>query len=102
MRDRTMLSQLLGDACGNMSIHQCERIAKDMVQAGVKPEEITFELVGPKDRKQCSWLDPYLGFFQVEGMTGFLRVVDIEMHHDLHVENLSMEAAEAVKERANG
>ncbi len=92
MIDRTILSQLLGDTDGKMSIHQCERIAKDLMSSGVEPGQITFELVGPKGRKQCSWLDPYLGFFQVVGVAGLVRVVDFEMCHNLHVENLDQVA----------
>ena len=65
-----------------MNINQCERLARDL---GERP---TFELVGPKGRKKCQWLDPYLGLFNIEGSAGFVMTKDFEMVPDVWCENL--------------
>lgn len=69
-----------------MTIHQCMEIAK---KVAIDRIGMTFDLVGPTGRLKCKWLDPFLGFFQIEGEEKkFLRVVDIAMAHDIHVENV--------------
>ncbi len=54
---------------GRLSIDQCEAIARKVSADG---KDCTFLLCGPKGKKEAKWLDPYLGFFQVDGQDGFM------------------------------
>lgn len=63
-----------------MNIYQCQRKAKDVGFDSAK-----FVAMFPAGPKECKWLDAYFGFFQVEGIEGFLSVNDIdEQFPDLH------------------
>ena len=56
MRDTkptTVLSALLGDTEGKMTIHQCQRIAKDLVLEGTESGQVYFDLTGPKGSVHC-------------------------------------------------
>ena len=88
--DQTVLSRTLGDNEGHLTISQAQEIAKKMNKSG---DSMTFDLVGPTGRRKCKWLDPFLGFFKVEGLDGFSRVKDALMYHDLWVENLDWSVA---------
>ena len=94
MSNPTILSKLLGDNDGRMSLHQCERVAKDLVRDGVDATTITFEFVGNKGRLPCRWIDPHLGFFKLGDSNGFTRVCDVERYHGLHIENISVDEPE--------
>ena len=60
-------------------ISLCEacNLARDMVLDLSPRQKIEFDLVGPTGRKRCSWLDPYLNLFQIEGEEGFVMVKDV-------------------------
>jgi hypothetical protein len=49
-----------------------------------------FELVGPLGRKKCKWLDPGLGFFEIEGMNGCFMDRDFELMPHIHCENIKV------------
>jgi len=88
----TMLSAVLGDDQGHMTIHQCQAHAKKCHDQG----KIMFDLVGPNGRLACWWLDPFLGFFKyvVEGKECMGTMRQFDAVHGLHVENLDVEFAD--------
>ena len=86
-----MLEEILGKD-GKLTIHQCQEIAKR-----IDHDAMTFDLVGPKGRKSCKWLDAYMGLFTIEGTKGFVMVRDFEFAHDLWCENV-MPSEEKSKE----
>lgn len=94
MSNPAILSQLLGDNNAKMNLHQCARVAKDLVRDGTQANTITFEIVGPKGRVPCRWIDPHLGFFKMADSDKFTRVVDVEMYHSLHIENVAVDESE--------
>ena len=54
-------------------------------------EQITFEIIGPEERRvKCTWLDPWLGMFIVEGEGGF-RMVNDFLQKDPQVQNIQVE-----------
>lgn len=58
-----------------MDIYTAERLAKDM--DGCMDRRVKFTLVMPNGaRAECTWLDPYMGLFQVDGTAGFLMTND--------------------------
>ena len=75
-----MLEALVG--LEKMSILQCQQLAK---MAGYN--SCTFDLVGPKARVQCEWIDAYMGIFRIEN-EGLFLVADIQFATDVHCENL--------------
>lgn len=66
-----------------LTINQCQELAKD-----VGYDKATFDLVGPKGRKPCKWLDAYMGMFQIDGDKGFVMVHQLQFVSDLWCENL--------------
>lgn len=92
-RPDDVIGMLFGDDAGNLTIHQAQAVAKEMVHNGTAPESIAFDIVGPKGGLRFAWLDPHLGLFQKEGSTGFLRMKEFEMCHDIHVENIQVKGA---------
>lgn len=62
-----------------MNLYQCEAYAKKNGFDTVK-----FETDFPAGTRQCKWLDAYFGFFEVDGMEGFVTTSQIdEMFPDL-------------------
>ena len=62
-----------------MNLYQCEAYAQ---KNGF--DSIEFEADFPVGNVKCKWLDAYFGFFQVEGMEGFVTTSQIdEMFPDL-------------------
>jgi len=55
-----MIEKLIG--LEKVNIMQCQKLAQD-----IGFDSMTFDLVGPKGRKKCKWVDAYFGFFQIEG-----------------------------------
>lgn len=80
-----MLEALVG--LERMSIQQCESLAKEIIvkSPGTK---LTFQLHGPKASLRCEWLDPHLGFFQMEGQASFVMVKQIAFATDLYCTDL--------------
>jgi hypothetical protein len=70
-----------------MSIIECQHLAKDMELS----TKMTFELVGPKGRKSCKWLDAYCGLFEMEGFTDSFHIRQFQYAWDVHVENVAAE-----------
>lgn len=59
---------------GPMSIHQCERLAKE---DGF--DRMKFTALFPAGPRVCTWLDAYFGMFQIEGLgDGFVMVNQID------------------------
>lgn len=56
-----------------MSLLQCERLAQ---KHGYN--SLSFLALFPSGPKKCKWLDADFGFFQVEGIDGFLSTDDID------------------------
>lgn len=90
-----MLEQIFGKD-GKMNIHQCQEIAK---RGGY--DKMKFDLVGPKGRKSCKWLDAYMGLFTMEGSDGFLMVRDFEFAHDIWCENVMPPESSAAPETSS-
>lgn len=58
-----------------MNIHKAERLAQGM--EGCMDRRVKFTLLMPNGaRAHCTWLDPYMGLFQVDGTAGFLMSSD--------------------------
>ncbi|KKN24627.1 hypothetical protein LCGC14_0893110 [marine sediment metagenome] len=93
-REFDVVGAIFGDDKGRMTINQAQRVAKDMVTNGTLAEHIHFDIVGPGGRLTCQWLDPHLGFFEVQGKKGFMLVSKFEMYHDLHVEQITVTEVE--------
>ncbi len=54
-------------------------------------EQITFELIGPEERRvKCKWLDPQKGLFSIEGEGGFCTIDDFQ-ERDMQVQNIKVE-----------
>ena len=64
-----MIEKLLG--LEKTTIHQCQIIAKKMA---MENKAVIFELVGPTGRLEAKWLDPHLGFFTINGESGFQSI----------------------------
>jgi len=86
MRAEALIAWATNDS---FSIAQCEELAKDLDAHNT----MTFDLVGPKGRKPAKWLDAYYGFFQLEGVEGFLATSQFTYARDLTCENLWFPAA---------
>lgn len=72
-----------------MRLLQAREEAKNMKVK--KNEQITFELIGPEERRvKCKWLDTYLGLFMVEGEGGF-RMTDDFQYQNMQVQNTKVE-----------
>lgn len=63
---------------------EAEKEAQDLIMDSgrhMNEVEVRFSLVFDKEDKlhivPCTWLDPYLGFFQVDGVDGFVRFSDV-------------------------
>ena len=82
---------LFGDADGKMSIAQCQELAK-RVLIGEPTAKISFDLVGPKGRIHCVWLDAFLGLLQEDGSKSFISVQDLILVHSLHVEEFNADS----------
>lgn len=68
-----------------MNLYQAQRAAKDRRQMDGE-----FMIVFPVGPRKCRWIDPYFGFFEIDGIDGFVRVDDIDRQYpDLHVLELS-------------
>jgi len=67
----------------SIDIFRAEREAQDL------DGTVKFDLCGPLGRKSCTWLDPYMGLFQIDGDDGFLMTRDIPP--SLWVENQRVE-----------
>ena len=65
------------------NILQCQKIAKE-----IGFDKCEFDLVGPKDRLHCNWLDAYMGIFQIKGQDGFVMVRDFALLPDVYCENI--------------
>lgn len=65
-----------------LTINQCQEMAKDLGDGA------TFDLCGPKGRKPCRWLDPYMGLFIIDDAKGFTMVSQIQFAADLWCENI--------------
>lgn len=81
--DRKDAAQLQTFFLPKMSILQCQNLAKD-----IGYDSATFDLVGPKGRFECSWLDAYFGLFSIKGRNGVVAVSSLQYATDLHCENL--------------
>ncbi len=60
-----------------MDIYRAEKIAQDRMAESRGDWDKKFTLIGPRGILNCEWLDPYFGFFTIEGHEGFLRTKDI-------------------------
>jgi hypothetical protein len=69
-----------------MSILECEAVAKDLEQPNM-----SFDLVGPKGRFQCRWMDPHYGIFERVGEPGTYHTKQFQYAADIHCENLGVE-----------
>lgn len=79
------LEQLVGK--DKVSIQQCQRLAEDLGH-----DKMTFDLVGPKGRIRCKWLDAYFGMFQQVGKDEgkFMMASELEFMDGIHCENLAV------------
>jgi hypothetical protein len=66
-----------------VSLHQCEELAKKL---GF--DSLRFDLVGPKGRKHCRWLDAYFGLFQIDGEDTAICTNQLTFVPDIWCENL--------------
>lgn len=63
---------------------EAEKEAQDLIMESgrhMRDVKVKFSLIFEKDDKlhivPCTWLDPYFGFFQVDGVEGFTRMDDM-------------------------
>lgn len=68
-----------------LSILECEAVAKDMEQPNM-----SFDLVGPKGRFQCRWMDPHYGIFERVGEAGAYHTKQFQYAWDVHCENVGL------------
>lgn len=77
-----------------MDIYRACEIAKDRMANSVNGKwETRFTLNGPSGSKECKWLDPYFGFFQIEGGDGFNTIKQVPEDVDVFLMPETVERA---------
>ena len=75
-----------------LSILQCEELAKE-----IGFDKMTFDLVGPKGKMKCKWIDAYFGMFQIiepgKESDGFIMSKQLMFSPDIYCENAMLEEA---------
>lgn len=68
-----------------VSIMQCQELGKEFGFNGS-----TFDLCGPLGKKPCTWVDAYMGLFQIDGDEGIIMVDDnLKFAQNLWCENFN-------------
>jgi hypothetical protein len=67
----------------SFTISECQNLAKDLDAF----DKMTFDLVGPKGRKACRWVDAFFGIFEMDGKT--FQSEQFKYVPDLRCENLT-------------
>ena len=78
-----MIEKLFG--LEKATIQQCQELAR---KCSVHNMDCTFDLCGPLGTKKAKWVDPYLGFFELEGHKGLFPVRELVFAPNLWCENV--------------